>query len=292
VADGDEAVARIPADPPDIVLASLATPKRSGYDIAAYIKQTAALSHIPVLLIAGAFEPVDEVRLRAIGSDGVLVKPFDARHLVARVRELLQRPAGRGAVAAPPSDGSTATSAAPMVASNAAPSSDLDRYFEQLDAAFASRSGATAPAAGVAPSGPEGPPLRAAAEADDIIARVARELDDGNGPVPTIDDILGGASVLGPPDPLQAGPRVAPPPPEPPDAPATLAPSAPIPDEPVAQGSGNPIVDVFRLLLAMEQGERDPATIRVGRPAMATEELVAQVMRRVLDRSRPSRMDQ
>jgi hypothetical protein len=44
---------------------------------------------VPVLLMAGAFEPVDEDRSRAIGCDGVIVKPFEPQHLVDRVKELL-----------------------------------------------------------------------------------------------------------------------------------------------------------------------------------------------------------
>src|SRR5688572_31440825 len=52
-------------------------PERDGYEVAAYIKGTPELAHIPVLLLTGAFEPIDETRARAVGCDGVLVKPFE-----------------------------------------------------------------------------------------------------------------------------------------------------------------------------------------------------------------------
>ena len=89
VSDGEQAIQRIPIEKPDIVLADIGMPKRSGYDVAAFVKGHAELSHVPVLLLAGAFEPVDEARAQATGCDGVLVKPFEPQHVIARVRELL-----------------------------------------------------------------------------------------------------------------------------------------------------------------------------------------------------------
>ena len=89
VSDGEQAIARIAAERPDIVLADIGMPKRNGYEVAAFIKSDPALKHIPVLLLAGAFEPVDDARAAEVGCDGVLVKPFEPQHVIARVRELL-----------------------------------------------------------------------------------------------------------------------------------------------------------------------------------------------------------
>ena len=89
VGDGEAAIARIPVDQPDIVLADIGMPKRSGYDVSAFIKGHPDYRHIPVLLLAGAFEPVDEKRAEQVGCNGVLVKPFEPQHVIARVRELL-----------------------------------------------------------------------------------------------------------------------------------------------------------------------------------------------------------
>jgi CheY-like chemotaxis protein len=87
--DGEEAVTRITADRPDIVLADIGMPKRSGYDVSAFVKGKPELSHIPVLLLAGAFEPVDDARAKEVHCDGVLVKPFEPQQVIARVRELI-----------------------------------------------------------------------------------------------------------------------------------------------------------------------------------------------------------
>src|SRR6185436_20002032 len=89
VNDGEQAIARIPIEHPDIILADIGMPKRTGYDVAAFVKGDPALRHIPVLLMAGAFEPVDDALAAEAGCDGVLVKPFEPQHVIARVKELL-----------------------------------------------------------------------------------------------------------------------------------------------------------------------------------------------------------
>jgi CheY-like chemotaxis protein len=92
VSDGDQAIARLDAMPPDIVLVDVGMPGRSGYDVASHVKHTPHLSHIPVVLLTGAFEPVDEVKANAVGCDGILAKPFEPQMIISRVKELLARP--------------------------------------------------------------------------------------------------------------------------------------------------------------------------------------------------------
>ena len=89
VGDGQEALARITADRPDIVLADTGMPEVDGYDVSTFVKEDPALSHIPVVLLTGAFEPVDGDRARQVGCDAVLVKPFEPQVVINRVRELL-----------------------------------------------------------------------------------------------------------------------------------------------------------------------------------------------------------
>jgi CheY-like chemotaxis protein len=89
VPDGKRAVEWINVERPDIVVADVGVPEMDGYAIVAHMKKSASLRDIPVLLLAGAFEPVDEGRVRSSGCDGVLVKPFEPQQLVGRVKELL-----------------------------------------------------------------------------------------------------------------------------------------------------------------------------------------------------------
>jgi len=89
VGDGRQAIEKIEADPPDIVLADVGMPEKDGYEVAAFIKNNPRFAHIPVLLLTGAFEPVDEDRAREVGCDGVLAKPFEPQMVITRVKELL-----------------------------------------------------------------------------------------------------------------------------------------------------------------------------------------------------------
>ena len=234
VHDGEQAVARIATDPPDIVLVNVAMPTRSGYDVCEYVKQTPALAHIPVLLLAGAFEPVDEARAPQVRWDGVVVKPFEPQHLAARVRELLAGRVGspsevvagvpraierlglRGAganhtgqidAAAPHSDRAQATGDEPNAIDHfhsEATLSDpaLDEYFERLDTALSSR---PAPLASLLPI--EGPATGASAPPEVTDAgtsegtapeRAAREHSDPGADVPTLDRVLSDQSTAGP----------------------------------------------------------------------------------------------
>jgi CheY-like chemotaxis protein len=129
VGDGEQAIARIPIERPDVVLADIGMPKRSGYDVAAFVKGHPDLSHIPVLLLAGAFEPVDEARAQQVRCDGVLVKPFEPQQVVARVRALF----ARQDVAAPP------PSPPPTQERPAEPNRRSEEYFDDLDAALTAR---------------------------------------------------------------------------------------------------------------------------------------------------------
>ncbi len=137
VGDGQQAIDRVRTDRPDIVLADVGMPERDGYEVAAFIKGDPEFAHIPVLLLTGAFEPIDEARARAVGCDGVLVKPFEPQMVISRVRDLLagKRETGPTAISA-------RAGAAPEPA--AAPldtGGSLEDYFDRLDAALASKSG-------------------------------------------------------------------------------------------------------------------------------------------------------
>ena len=117
VDDGAQAIAAIERDAPDIVLADVSMPGKNGYDVASFVRSDSARTGIPVVLLTGAFEPLDEERCDAIGRHEVLVKPFEPREVVGKVRELLDLPVAR-ARAAPRDAGPTATAAAGRGASH------------------------------------------------------------------------------------------------------------------------------------------------------------------------------
>lgn len=90
-ATGDMAVKWMEGELPDIVLADVGMPQPDGYAVAQHMKRSSRLRDVPVLLLTGAFEPLDDDKARQSACDGVLVKPFEPQHLVSRVAELLAR---------------------------------------------------------------------------------------------------------------------------------------------------------------------------------------------------------
>ncbi|MEO8682544.1 MAG: response regulator, partial [Vicinamibacterales bacterium] len=89
VSDGQQAIDRIAAQPPDIVLAGTTMPNLNGYDVSRYVRNQPGLKNVPVLLLTGAFESVDEARLKASGASGTIEKPFEPTIVISRVKELL-----------------------------------------------------------------------------------------------------------------------------------------------------------------------------------------------------------
>jgi CheY-like chemotaxis protein len=76
VGNGEAAVRKISDIRPDLVLADVFMPVRNGYEVCRYVKEDSSLSHIPVILLVGAFDPLDEQEAQRVGADGVLKKPF------------------------------------------------------------------------------------------------------------------------------------------------------------------------------------------------------------------------
>src|SRR5262249_13152499 len=89
VDNGLEAVSKAKELKPDLILADVMMPGMSGYEVCQAIKADASTQHIPVLLLAGSFEPLDETRARSAGADGHLVKPFESEALIQKVHSLL-----------------------------------------------------------------------------------------------------------------------------------------------------------------------------------------------------------
>jgi len=181
VSDGDQAIERLEAaTPPDIVLADIGMPGRNGYEVAQYIRQSPKLSHIPVVLLTGAFEPVDQARAAEAGCDGVLAKPFEPQLVISRVKELLaksqQLPESINADVAAPLEIPAAQPAPEVPAPNATPTSPiastdvqpLDDYFDRLNQAITNRQAAAPP-----PPPPEPPTPMSPMPGEAHVAEVA-----------------------------------------------------------------------------------------------------------------------
>jgi CheY-like chemotaxis protein len=92
VGNGEAAVRRIPDLSPDLVLADVFMPVRNGYEVCEFVKNDDRFSHVPVILLVGAFDPLDEKEARRVGADGVLKKPFvPPDPLIAMVTSALEK---------------------------------------------------------------------------------------------------------------------------------------------------------------------------------------------------------
>jgi CheY-like chemotaxis protein len=92
VGNGEAAVRKISDIKPDLVLADVFMPVRNGYEVCKYVKDDSTLSHIPVILLVGAFDPLDEQEAQRVGADGVLKKPFvPPDPLISMVKSALAR---------------------------------------------------------------------------------------------------------------------------------------------------------------------------------------------------------
>ena len=95
VGNGEAAVRKISDIRPDLVLADVFMPVRNGYEVCQYVKGDASLAHIPVILLVGAFDPLDEQEAQRVGADGVLKKPFvPPEPLISMVKSALARAGG------------------------------------------------------------------------------------------------------------------------------------------------------------------------------------------------------
>ncbi|HKZ09010.1 MAG TPA: response regulator [Methylomirabilota bacterium] len=107
-ASGNEAIAQIEREQPDLVVCDVVMPDRDGYDICRFVKGHPRLGRVPVLLISGIVNNSVLEQAAEARSDDVLRKPFEAAELVRKVSELLARPGTPHAAPAPVAHGMAA----------------------------------------------------------------------------------------------------------------------------------------------------------------------------------------
>ena len=87
--DGDTVLKRLLDADPDVILADVFLPGKSGFDICRYVKSHAGHRHVRVVMTAGLLEPFDEEEATRAGCDAILKKPFEASLLVQTVKPLV-----------------------------------------------------------------------------------------------------------------------------------------------------------------------------------------------------------
>ena len=95
VGNGEAAVRKLAESLPDLILADIFMPVRNGYEVCEYVKKDDRFAHIPVILLVGAFDPLDEHEVERVHANGVLKKPFvPPDPLIELVKSFISKPAG------------------------------------------------------------------------------------------------------------------------------------------------------------------------------------------------------
>lgn len=87
---GAQALERVVADSPDIVLLDVMMPGMDGFEVCRRIKSNPAVAHIPVVMVTALTDATDKVRGLEAGADDFLSKPVNDVALMARVRSLVR----------------------------------------------------------------------------------------------------------------------------------------------------------------------------------------------------------
>jgi CheY-like chemotaxis protein len=88
--DGDAAMLRLADVDPDLILADVFLPGKSGFDLCRYVKNEPRFKHVRVVLTAGLLEPFDEDEAKRAGCDAILKKPFEASKVVSTIDPLVK----------------------------------------------------------------------------------------------------------------------------------------------------------------------------------------------------------
>ncbi|MBH0203621.1 MAG: response regulator [Nitrospira sp.] len=93
-ANGEEALAYLAKERPDVVVSDVIMPDKSGYEVCAFVRGNVTLASTPVLLISGIVNHEVTKQAESCRADGVLKKPFQGTSLKDRVLELIAKQQG------------------------------------------------------------------------------------------------------------------------------------------------------------------------------------------------------
>ena len=87
-ADGEEAFELFQRENPDLILLDLMMPKMDGRMVCQKIRET---SQVPIIMLTAKGEVYDRIQGLELGADDYVVKPFDAKEVMARIKAVLRR---------------------------------------------------------------------------------------------------------------------------------------------------------------------------------------------------------
>ena len=99
VGDGESALREFPSFKPNLVLLDLMLPGIDGYQVC---RELRTVSQVPIIMLSAKGEIFDKVLGLELGADDYMIKPFDSKELVARVKAVLRRYQAGSAVSSVP----------------------------------------------------------------------------------------------------------------------------------------------------------------------------------------------
>ena len=89
--DGVEALEKIRAEMPDVIVTDLMMPRMDGIELIDKVRHDFTMSHIPIVMLTARHSPDDRLKAMEFGADGYITKPFSIELLLARIDNLLTR---------------------------------------------------------------------------------------------------------------------------------------------------------------------------------------------------------
>lgn len=89
--DGNEALRKVRADRPDLILLDLMLPGIDGMEVCKTLRREPATANLPIIILTAKAGEIDRVLGLELGADDYVTKPFSPRELILRVKSILRR---------------------------------------------------------------------------------------------------------------------------------------------------------------------------------------------------------
>jgi len=89
--NGSDGINMFKHEMPDLVILDIMLPKKDGYEVCRELRK---ISNIPIIMLTAKGETFDKVLGLELGADDYIVKPFDPKELIARIKAVLRRTQG------------------------------------------------------------------------------------------------------------------------------------------------------------------------------------------------------